>query len=379
MTKALKYVVLLASLAAVGFMTPRFGVSSKPAADHSGRDPHATGSHALSIHAAGSHAQNIHATNSRSVAGGMPQLDFTKVQPLKLDHLPKGRDGRSVAARVDGREISEREFLQELELAVSGEKRNSPGVPEDALRTALAGPVLDRLIRTELLAGFAEKQKLHVSEHEIDLEIQASDAKLSPGRKTGDTAIGKGQTKEEMRSGIRKRLLSGKAEQQIGADAAPASPEELSRFLALSHASTTNTPEVRASHIAIRAPQGESDAKTTEARERAERILSEIQSGLRFDEAARRYSQDQFTRKTGGDLGYFTRGKMYPEFDAVAFSLQPGQVSGVVRTPAGFHIIKVTGRNSTNAQELYKAASRKRVIEDWLKAAIPNAKIEKFL
>jgi peptidyl-prolyl cis-trans isomerase C len=99
---------------------------------------------------------------------------------------------------------------------------------------------------------------------------------------------------------------------------------------------------VRASHILIR-PQGADEASKKIAREETEVVLKEARGGADFAELARKHSADGSAQQ-GGDLGFFTRGKMVPEFSNAAFALQPGQISDVVETQFGFHIIKVTER-----------------------------------
>ena len=87
--------------------------------------------------------------------------------------------------------------------------------------------------------------------------------------------------------------------------------------------------EVRASHILVNTEQ------------EANNLLSQIQGGTSFEQLAQQHSQCPSGRN-GGDLGFFTRGKMVPEFETTAFSMQPGQVSQPVKTQFGYHIIKVT-------------------------------------
>jgi peptidyl-prolyl cis-trans isomerase SurA len=88
------------------------------------------------------------------------------------------------------------------------------------------------------------------------------------------------------------------------------------------------------------APQPTRAAKAA-ALVRAESILVQLQHGADFETMARRYSDDPGTKDRGGDLGWFRRGQMVQAFDRVAFALRPGEVSGIVETPFGFHIIKV--------------------------------------
>ncbi len=104
-----------------------------------------------------------------------------------------------------------------------------------------------------------------------------------------------------------------------------------------------STPEqVRASHILFRI-EGKEEA-TVKAK--AEDVLKQARAGADFGALAKKYSEDEASAKNGGDLDYLARGRMVPEFDQVAFTLQPGQISDVVKTQFGFDIIKVTDKKA---------------------------------
>jgi peptidyl-prolyl cis-trans isomerase D len=103
-------------------------------------------------------------------------------------------------------------------------------------------------------------------------------------------------------------------------------------------ASQPEKTRVRASHILISTEQRTDD----EARTQAEEILNQVRQGTDFAGLAEKHSDDAGTRPEGGDLGFFQRGQMVPEFENVAFSLEPGEISDLVRTQFGYHIIKVT-------------------------------------
>jgi peptidyl-prolyl cis-trans isomerase D len=108
------------------------------------------------------------------------------------------------------------------------------------------------------------------------------------------------------------------------------------------------TPEqVGASHILFKTAEKDED----EVRRQAEKVLSQIQSGADFAEMAKEYSEDT-SADNGGSLGLFGRGEMVPEFEQAAFSLDPGQVSDLVRTTYGFHIIKVTEKQDPMTRPL---------------------------
>lgn len=99
--------------------------------------------------------------------------------------------------------------------------------------------------------------------------------------------------------------------------------------------------QVKAAHILIRVSE-ESDEQTIEKRHAlALELRKQLREGADFAELARRHSDDTSNAADGGDLGHFGRGIMVPEFEAAAFALAPGQISEVIRTSFGFHIIRV--------------------------------------
>jgi peptidyl-prolyl cis-trans isomerase D len=100
-----------------------------------------------------------------------------------------------------------------------------------------------------------------------------------------------------------------------------------------------STPEqIRASHILLKT-EGKDDAAV---KAKAEDLLKQVKGGADFAALARQHSEDDSNKDKGGDLDFFGRGRMVPEFDTAAFGLEPGQVSELVKTQYGYHIIKLT-------------------------------------
>ena len=101
------------------------------------------------------------------------------------------------------------------------------------------------------------------------------------------------------------------------------------------------TPEqVRASHILLKT-EGKDDAAV---KAKAEEILKQARSGADFADLAKKNSEDEASAKNGGDLDYFGKGRMVPEFDAAVFAMEPGQISDLVKTQYGYHIIKLVDK-----------------------------------
>ena len=109
------------------------------------------------------------------------------------------------------------------------------------------------------------------------------------------------------------------------------------------------TPEqVRASHILLKT-EGKDDAAV---KAKAEEVLKQAKAGADFAELAKKNSEDEQSAKNGGDLDYFGRGRMVPEFDQAVFAMQPNQTSDLVKTQYGYHIIKLVDKKVATTKPL---------------------------
>jgi hypothetical protein len=124
-----------------------------------------------------------------------------------------------------------------------------------------------------------------------------------------------------------------------------AAPKPTGSFVPVQQVPPRAEPEIRASHILIAYKGSRSAAPKIErtkeqAKKRAEAVVKKAQAGGDFQALAKQYSDDPGSGPRGGELGSFTRGQMVKPFADAAFSLQPGQVSEIVETEFGFHVIK---------------------------------------
>ena len=95
---------------------------------------------------------------------------------------------------------------------------------------------------------------------------------------------------------------------------------------------------------------GKPDAEVDEIKKKAEDVLQQLKKGAKFEDLAKKNSEDPGTKDKGGDLGWIVQGQTVPEFEKVAFSLQPGTVSDLVKTQYGFHIIKVLAKETAHTK-----------------------------
>jgi peptidyl-prolyl cis-trans isomerase C len=126
----------------------------------------------------------------------------------------------------------------------------------------------------------------------------------------------------------------------------------------------TTTSQLRASHILVK----------TEPE--AENVLARLEKGEKFEDIARKESLDSVSAKNGGDIGYFGRGQLVPEFEKAAAGLKVGQLSGPVKTPFGYHIIKLTDRKTGPTLDFDKV---KDVIRQRLAGERQKAAFDKYI
>ncbi|MCX8072370.1 MAG: peptidylprolyl isomerase [Candidatus Binatia bacterium] len=225
---------------------------------------------------------------------------------------------------------------------------------------------LEQAMTTELLVQAAVAAGIRVTNKEVETELQQARA-AGPGHPMNEWLS---QTDPVLaRKELQRSLLIEKfLDQRIKVRITPAQVEEYYR----EHGERFDRPPmVRASHILIRIQGNDREA----ARRKAEEILARAREGEDFGELAKQYSQDAYTARKGGDLDFFPE-RPTPVAQA-AFQLELGQISDVVESPYGFHIIKVTDRRPAGRAPLHEVADEIRsMLEDDQREEAEEALIE---
>lgn len=139
------------------------------------------------------------------------------------------------------------------------------------------------------------------------------------------------------------------------------SDDEISAYYDSHPEAFVRREEARARHILFRLPENASAAREEQVRSLAQGVLDDLRDGADFAAAVAEHSEDEGTAEAGGDLGFFPRGQMMPPFEEVAFSLPIGELSDLVRTVLGFHILRVEERMEVGIKPLEEA--RQEVID----------------
>jgi parvulin-like peptidyl-prolyl isomerase len=256
------------------------------------------------------------------------------------------------AAVVNGQEIGMAAFQREVEkrqaaLAQRGVNLNTPqGQAQLEQEKQLA---LDNMIDDVLVMQDAAKQGISISDAEIDAEIQKGASSAGGQAQFEERLRLAGQTLDDARSTLRMQLLYQKMLIKV-----------------LGNLQTTE--QVHARHILVNSPAV------------AQALLAQIQGGADFGQIAQQSSLDTLTKANGGDLGWFPRGKLVAkELEDAAFALQPGQISAVVQSALGYHIVQLVERDPARKLEgddLLKA--QQLAAENWLNGLRAQAQVQRL-
>jgi parvulin-like peptidyl-prolyl isomerase len=257
---------------------------------------------------------------------------------------------QTAAAIVNGQPIPLDAFLREVERRAQAQGLD-PNAPQNQQAVEqIKSLVLDNMIDDVLVAQDAARQGVSVSDAELDVAMQQMIDASGGQTAYEQQLVAQGQTPDEARALQRLQMLYNKMRdkviQPIG-----------------------NTAEqVHARHILV------------DSQAAAEALLTQIQAGADFGQIAQQSSQDTLTKAAGGDLGWFPRGVLVSkEVEDAAFALQPGQVSGVVQSAFGFHIVQVLARDpSRPVDQDTLAKMQQAAVEQWLAGLRAAAKVERL-
>jgi len=207
--------------------------------------------------------------------------------------------------------------------------------------TALWQEALEWIISIRLLAQEAKQQKIQVDNKEIDMVINTIKRRFPAEQKFLEALTEAELTVEQFTANLTKELMVQKLlDQQVASQVKDVTEAEALQYYNEHGDVFLQDEQIRVHHILFKVSETADPAKETDVENRARRVLQRIKKGEDFENLARQFSEDPSALK-GGDIGFFSRGDMIKNFEDAAFALQPGEVSDLVRTPLGFHIIRL--------------------------------------
>lgn len=279
-----------------------------------------------------------------------------------------GRQGRvsAIVAVVNGEKIPRSAF--EARLALQEDFGREKDITQERW---LKMSILNSLIDEKLTEQAVKREGIKITKEDVKKKIeeevtQTINLRFSDEKAKFRYLKKQGKTPQQLEDEIRREISKDKERLQRTI------AEEKLRQLVEQRVTLTDEElkesftEIRASHILIK-PEEElkrtlknagskpeqADADTL-ARQKAEKLLAQLKNGADFAKLAREHSDDPGSAPKGGDLGFFRKGMMVREFEEAAFKLQPGQISEIVKSPFGYHIIKISARKTELPKDFEK-------------------------
>lgn len=318
-------------------------------------------------------------------------FQITAILIIVLLSLPAmAADTKSAGGKVaviNGVVITQAHYDKELKVHADRVSRQGRQISEEQM-AALKKEVLDGLIEREVLYQESQKAGIKIDEQKVDDQM-AGIKKRFPNEEEFKKALASmGLTEEEVRTQIQRGLaIRGLIDQKV-ANSIVVTDEETKAYYDNNPQFFKQPEQVKASHILIKVEPTADDATKAAARKKIEDIRKKLTDGGDFAELAKEYSEGPSAPK-GGDLGYFRRGQMVKAFDDTAFSMEINEISGLVESRFGYHLIKVYDKKPEQtiayADVKDKIAQRlkQEKIEKGANEYVGNlkkeAKIEKFL
>jgi peptidyl-prolyl cis-trans isomerase C len=273
-----------------------------------------------------------------------------------------------IAASVNGKVITQIELEREI---LNLSHRYSIQTQDSSIPDDIESKALDNLITRELLYEASQKAQIKVEDSEVDENLQQAISRF-PNREAFESVLKRENvTEDDLKSEIRYGLAIQNYVEDKYLSKATVSDQEIQTYYESNPGQFKHPEMVKASHILIRVDAQEDDAQKAEARKKIEEVTKKIAAGEEFAELAKTYS-DCPSSSNGGDLGFFSRGQMVPEFEEVAFSLKPNEISPVVETNFGFHIIKVSEKQAEGTYSLDQ-------VKPQIEQVLTREKVQKLL
>ncbi len=283
--------------------------------------------------------------------------------------------GTRLAAVVNGETISAAELDAEVEAVARQYNIDLKGKDGPKQRAEIAKIMLDQLIDQRLIVQQARKMNAQATDAQVSAQLEEIKKNFPTEAEFQSALAQRGMTLASLRDRIRTTVTV----QNILAKLSVPEPTdaEIATYFAAHRAEFDQAEQVHARHILVKTER------------EARLVLARLDRGDRFEDLARQFSIDPGSKNSGGDLGFVGRGALVPEFEKAAFSLKPGQTSGIVKSQFGYHIIQVLeikpGKPAALTPEVRAqirtkllGTAREKAFAAWLKQVRAEATIKRY-
>jgi len=322
------------------------------------------------------------------------KADKTKVEKTKKKQALQSDDQKSAKAPANDAKVAvvnatviTQSALDRDLLAIRKRFTRSGKALKDSQLPAIRKEVLENLINRTLLFQESVKQGVKVDDKLIKKQLadmkKRYDNAADFEKKLDEANLTEKDLKKQILVGMAvQKLIDQKFVQKI-----KITDEEAKTYYEANIQRFSQPEQVKASHILIKVDPKADKAKTAEAKAKIEKIQKKIKDGGDFAALAKEFSEGPSAPK-GGDLGYFGPGRMVKPFETAAFGMKPDEVSDIVKTRFGYHLIKVTDKKAAKQitfdevqdklKQFLKQQKVQKEVETYLKQLKESAKIERF-
>lgn len=269
---------------------------------------------------------------------------------------PLGHASAEVVDRIVANVNGEIILLSDVRRQITA-MRSFIGRPGAPAQNVSEFDALMSMVDEKIILRHAKEANVAIKDSEVDQTIE----QIKSGNNIEDSALeealkAQGMTIAEYREKLKGQMaIQRVTSMEIGG--VNVSDDEVRSAYRRSAKDFMEPGRVRLSHIVALAKEEDQTARTALAEAKVMAALKEIRGGADFAEKAKKVSEDG-TAESGGDLGWFTPGKMLPVFEETAFSMKKGEVAGPIRTQHGFHIIKLTDREEPRQKPFEEVSTK---------------------
>ena len=322
-------------------------------------------------------------------AMAMPALsaDSKKSAKTAANTTSSTEDTAKTIATVNGAVITQSDMDRGMESIT--QRRASMGTPMDeAQLKTVQQDVLKNLINRELLNQESKKQKITVSDDQINDRLSKIKQRFKGDADFNAMLSKMKMTEPQIKTQLREDMAIQKLVDSQVVDKIVIPDQDVQAYYDAHPEAFKHPEQIKASHILVTVDPKADAAKKDEAHKKIESIQDKLKNGGDFAALAKEYS-DCPSKEKGGDLGYFSKGQMVKPFEDAALALKPGETSGIVETQFGYHLIRladvkpegVTPFADVKEQvvQYLKQEKVKANLDSYIADLEKTAKIEKFL